>query len=327
MIRRSYRHSQGPTVKSETRKSSKTKVALACIGSIALASIAIFSLCSCLAGKGVHKPRIANLSVHVTGVETLPDAEQSVLRVMTLNVAHGRKDRRHQVLQSEKSLRANLDDVAAVLRREKPELVALQEADGPSAWTGEFDHVRYLAEKSGYAYSVRADHVKREKLHYGTGFLSMLPLEDGVAVTFDRTPPTPTKGFVLCTIEWPGCSGTEIDVVSVHLDFSRRSTRQRQIEEIVRTLAGRERPLIVMGDFNCEWTSKDSALRELGEKLNLMAYRPEVPDMDTFPKLKKRFDWIAISRELEYVTYGVLHDAVSDHLAVVCELRMADKTK
>ncbi len=294
---------------------------------MAMSSVAAFSLRSRLAGKRVPKARRSSLSVHVRQTETPANAEQSVLRVMTLNIAHGRKDRRHQILQSGKSIKSNLDDAAAVLRREKPALVALQEADGPSAWTGNFDHVQYLAEKLDYAYSVRADHVNRERLRYGTAFLSALPLENPLSVTFEPTPPTPSKGFIVCTIAWPGRPDTEIDVVSVHLDFSRRSTRERQIEEIVAELADRNRPLIVMGDFNSQWNSRRSALRDLARRLNLKAYTPDADDMDTFPKLRKRFDWILISPELEFVTYGVLPDALSDHLAVVCELKLAGEVK
>ncbi|MGH7338345.1 MAG: endonuclease/exonuclease/phosphatase family protein, partial [Myxococcota bacterium] len=61
------------------------------------------------------------------------------LRLLTLNVAHARRQARHQALLAEPALRRNLQAIAQVLRREAADVVALQEADGPSAWSGGFD--------------------------------------------------------------------------------------------------------------------------------------------------------------------------------------------
>ena len=61
-------------------------------------------------------------------------------------------------------------------------------------------------------------------------------------------------------------------------------------------------------------------LGTLLEKLNLQAYQPKNPEMDTFPLLRMRMDWILISSELEFVTYKVLSDVISDHYPVVCEI-------
>ena len=229
----------------------------------------------------------------------------------------------HQVLQSRKAIQSNLDDVAAVLAREKPDVVALQEADGPSAWSGNFDHVRYLAGKAAFTHSVRGEHAKAMKVSYGTALLSRLPLRDPASIAFKPSPPTPSKGFVVGTVDWPGDAKVEVDVVSVHLDFSRQAVRRKQVEEMVGKLAGRGRPLILMGDFNCEWQSKEPTLRTLAQKLNLRAWRPEAADMDTFRKLRKRLDWILISPALRFSRYDVLADGISDHLGIVCELGMA----
>ena len=125
----------------------------------------------------------------------------------------------------------------------------------------------------------------------------------------------------ISTMTWPGEPGKEIDVVSVHLDFSRKSVRQRQAKEMIERLLPRNRSLIIMGDFNCEWQEKSSALRMLAEGLNLQGYESHNVRMDTFPLLKKRLDWILISEDLEFVQYEVLSDLISDHYGVVCELR------
>ena len=56
-----------------------------------------------------------------------------VLKVMTLNLAHGRKDRWHQMLLKRRQIEEHLDHIAEVICREKPDVIALQEADGPSS--------------------------------------------------------------------------------------------------------------------------------------------------------------------------------------------------
>ena len=81
-----------------------------------------------------------------------------------------------------------------------------------------------------------------------------------------------------------------------------------------------------MGDFNCEWNSRDPSLRMLAEKLNLDAYKPEADDMMSFPRLGRRLDWILISPNLEFSSYRVFQDAVSDHLGIVTEIGIASET-
>lgn len=242
-----------------------------------------------------------------------------LLKIMTLNLAHGRKDGFHQILQRKTTIAGHLNDIATVLQREQPTVVAFQEADGPSWWSGNFNHVHYLADHANYAYSVQGEHVKGLGLSYGTALLSKLPLKDAVSLTFTYTPPTPAKGFLVSTLD----TGININLVSVHLDFARSSVRRQQIEEMIQHLKPRGKPLIIMGDFNCEWTS-ETTLPFLAEQLNLHAYQPTATPLNTFPQSTKatRIDWILISAELEFVTYQVVEDVLSDHLGTVATLKV-----
>ena len=72
------------------------------------------------------------------------------LRLMSLNIAHARRKAQHQSLLKDTTIRRNLELIAGVLERERPDVVALQEADGPSFWSGGFDHVTALAEPGGF---------------------------------------------------------------------------------------------------------------------------------------------------------------------------------
>jgi endonuclease/exonuclease/phosphatase family metal-dependent hydrolase len=296
-------------------------IVIGCVCLAAVAIAAIFVLVPLMGGEPEVRPQVRSHSAASLRPVESTGGQSSSLKVMTLNVAHGRGDGPNQVLRKGKTIRMNLDEIAAVLRREGPDVAAIQEADGPSVWSGKLNQVSYLAEKAGFAYSVQAEHVKGLKISYGTGLLSNLALQDPLSVTFDASPPTFSKGFTVATVDWPGEPNVDVDVISVHLDFSRKSVRERQVEDMIERLSSRGRPLIVMGDFNCEWKSKESAVRALAERLNLKAYRSTSPQMDTFGLLRMRMDWVLISVDLEFVTYQVLPDVISDHYAVLCEVR------
>lgn len=251
-----------------------------------------------------------------------------VLMLLTLNAAHGRGEARFQGFCRRKTIEANLGEIGALLSRRRPDVVALQEADGPSCWSGDFDHVERLAELAGLGHRFRGAHVRAElagrRLDYGTALLARPALAGAVSRAFAPSRVTPRKGFVTATVTVPG-SDLEIDVVSVHLDFLRAGARRRQAESLAVALAGRDRPLVVMGDFNCEWSAKQDALRILCARLGLRAFRPGSPGLDTYPADKpgKRLDWILISPDLEFESYEVLPERVSDHLAVAATVRPA----
>jgi endonuclease/exonuclease/phosphatase family metal-dependent hydrolase len=243
------------------------------------------------------------------------------LRLMTLNIAHGRKNGPNQVFRKGKTIESHLDGIAKVVRRESPDVLALQEADGPSIWSGSFDQVKYLAEKALFPYYIHGKHVKGMKINYGTALLSMLPLNNSLSFRFEPSPPTFSKGFVLATGTQSGRPDMSFAMISVHLDFSRKSVREKQVDEMISSLQGRKKPMIIMGDFNCEWSSKETSLLKLMNELDLRAYQPTARNMETFPKLKKRLDWVLVSSEFEFVKYEVLPDVISDHYAVACEIK------
>ena len=97
------------------------------------------------------------------------------LRVATLNLAHGRKDSLNQLLVSRNGVEENLAETAELLSKVGADVVALQEADGPSRWSGGFDHVERLAHEAGYPWYFRSSHARTWLFDYGTALLSRLP--------------------------------------------------------------------------------------------------------------------------------------------------------
>ncbi len=252
-----------------------------------------------------------------------------LLRLLSLNVAHARREASHQALLDPPALRHNLATIASVLKRESADVVALQEADGPSAWSGDFDHVETLAELSGYGHTFRGEHNPFSfggiELSSGTALLSRLPLQEPRSHAFQQNW-RDTKGFVAATVAPPAHLGGTLDVVSIHLDFLLERVRRRQVEQLVESFRDRERPLVVMGDFNCEWSERRRSLALLRRELRL---RPVAGTAHaTFPSWRPlvRLDWILVSEELAFSSYRTLPDRLSDHLGVVAEIELRAPT-
>jgi len=246
------------------------------------------------------------------------------LKVMSLNIAHGRKDGMNQLLLSGSTIRNNLDDIAAVLVQSGADIVALQEADAPSRWSGSFDHIALLAEKADYAAVASTPHASSWLFNYGTAILSHAAFTETLNYTFEPSPPTMNKGFTLAQIVWQPRGEEQasvlLDIISVHLDFSRKQVRENQIREITQALDGRDNPTIILGDFNGDWLADELVVRALADDNKLKGYRPSADDLGTYPSGNKRLDWILISETLEFISYDVLPDVLSDHKAVVAEI-------
>lgn len=254
----------------------------------------------------------------------VPGKEDACLRCFSLNVAHGRHMAAHQALLRRRTAEHNVERIAGVVQRVGADLVALQEADGPSSWSGNFDHVATLAYHAGLEHHLRGDHnpfsIGRLRVESGTALLSRTPLGRSSSHPFNSNW-RDTKGFVVASLVVPQWRDFEIDVVSVHLDFLRPALRYQQILQMVEVLQGRRRPRIVLGDLNCSLSRERQAWALLEDLLDIHPFAPE-RDLPTFPvhRPSRRIDWILASPELEFVDYRTLRTPLSDHLGVVADL-------
>jgi endonuclease/exonuclease/phosphatase family metal-dependent hydrolase len=259
------------------------------------------------------------------GDEALPEViEGETLRVATLNIAHARGTAINQLFVGRGRMEGNLDAVARLLAAERVDVVALQELDVDSLWSGQFDHAARLMNGSGLRCAALGMHAQTWLYRFGTGLLSGTPLHRPQVVDFESTPPRTTKGFVAATIRWRHNGRVRpVRLVSVHLDFLRKSARDRQLDVLVNLAQNAMRPLVIMGDFNEGWGGEDSVVRALVEKAGMVVFQPKSADLATYKS--DRLDWILISSELEFSGYRVSDEVVSDHLMVIAELRWKDR--
>ena len=109
-----------------------------------------------------------------------------------------------------------------------------------------------------------------------------------------------------------------IGVVSIHLDPFKSHVRMKQLESLYSTLEPLDIPLIVMGDFNLEWSVE---LEAICSRLGLQPYAP-TQSLVSFPKLNQRLDWILIDDSLGFQTYHTESTTLSDHNLIVSTIRL-----
>ena len=116
----------------------------------------------------------SGVSANCIGEPAVLESDQ--LRVVTLNIAHGRRDARNQVFLSEDTIRGNLLDLGVLMDRAEADMIALQEADAESWWSGDFNHVDLLRDNTMYGCALHGIHASNRIYDFGTALLSPHPL-------------------------------------------------------------------------------------------------------------------------------------------------------
>jgi endonuclease/exonuclease/phosphatase family metal-dependent hydrolase len=251
----------------------------------------------------------------------------SALRVLTLNLAHGRGNSAEPLGWPREAVEERLDAAAHVLRRERPHVVALQEVDGPSTLTGGFDHLERLKSAAEFAHSFRGFHFDQGfldvRFRYGTAVLADRDLAGAVSSRFANNDLN-SKGFVAARIE---LDERPLLIVSVHLNSASQEMRRKQAGELIEFIRGVTVPVMICGDMNSQWRYANDAVRLLARELDLVAFEPESSALNTFPSAtpQRRIDWILISPELKFTSYRVLDDELSDHRAVAAEVSWKER--
>ncbi|MCF6456612.1 endonuclease/exonuclease/phosphatase family protein [Pseudoalteromonas sp. MMG024] len=254
---------------------------------------------------------------------TRPDShiQKNTVTVMSANIAHGRGTNFSQLTSSIEQIKTNLNAIATKVNQINPDIVAFQEIDKASWWSGQFSHVDYLLKRTNFQNYVATSHVNAWWGNYGTALFSKLALINCDGVTFAPSWPTTNKGFSYARVTLHKQT-QHIIVVSLHLDFSRSSVRNKQIKELLTKLKDLNAPIIIMGDFNTDWRWQNSIVKTLSDNYGLRIYNAHSNKLNTFGA--KRLDWIMVSKHFTFKSYYNVKDALSDHVFVVAELEFSE---
>jgi endonuclease/exonuclease/phosphatase family metal-dependent hydrolase len=158
------------------------------------------------------------------------------LRVMTYNI--------HVGVGMDKKL--DLQRVADVINRERPDLVGLQEVDRNVKRTEGKNEIAELAAMTQMEFAF-APNLDYQGGKYGVAILSRLPIKDTEHRMFENKRETERRGMLRVEIE---VAGKTVNFVTTHLDYQFADGRLFETEQLLKFLDGVKEPLIVVADLN-----------------------------------------------------------------------------
>ena len=259
----------------------------------------------------------------------------SKLRILTLNIAHGRGLSTYQGFHNAKGIERNLNKIAALLKRISPDIAALQEVDKDSHWNKRINLLEYLQATAGFGFSQMGINTLREgrmPLAYGNGVLSKLPIEHSDNQAFG-TATLGEKGFLYTEHTLPN---GHLPIVNLHLDYKSRLRRIEQVERLIQYLDERHKEKgletyfspIICGDFNSRDRKPSDAVHHLFRYLRNQCDYQFYPERGrTFPSLMPihGLDFIFVPPNFKVRRSMVLRAYVSDHCPVLLDLEINDK--
>ncbi len=253
-------------------------------------------------------------------------------RLLTFNIAHARGVLPvPQSLRSTAKLRSNLLKIAQLIKRLEVDIVALQEIDQNSRWSGSFDHLAFLREHTGLPHGAHGPHNRRGgryHLSYGNAFLSRWPIHHEETMPFGRGT-MGEKGFLFVEIDVPA---GRMPLINVHLNHRSRARRLKQIAALMRYLDEQHAhrsalwrtPALVCGDFNNPSHKPDATATLLGyfERTNNYTLLPK--SGRTFPAAWPTWalDYVFLPEQCREPKAKILRSWLSDHRPVLVEFTL-----
>lgn len=239
-------------------------------------------------------------------------ASQKTFRVMSYNIHHGEG----------MDGKVDLKRIAALIKVEKADIVALQEVDKGTERTARRDFPAELSELTGMT-CVFSNNFSYQGGEYGNAILSRFPILQATNSHFRMLRPGEQRGILQLKLD---VGGREVVLMNTHIDYrpddSERVLNAGDILALARSLA--PLPIIMCGDFNDVPESRTWKL--LAEKFtDVWPWLNRAPGF-TIPvgNPRKRIDyiWVSNTNAIVPLKMWVPHSTASDHLPIVGEFRL-----
>lgn len=261
------------------------------------------------------------------------DGNMKAFRLVTFNMAHGRGLAPVQGLTTKRRMKVRLLLIGKMLKRLRADVVALQEIDRDSSWSGRIDQVEFLQHVGGFKHAVFGMNVHREgrlRLNYGNAILSRHPIVFSESVGFGRGR-LGEKGFLFAEIDF---HGRRLPVVNVHLHYGARARRFQQLDVLLEYLETRQKGAgtdwavqpLVCGDLN-NANVKGDATEALFAHLSETGHGDYVLHPvrgRTYPSPfpTRRLDFAFLPPGLSGVRSSVVRSFLSDHRPVAVDFEV-----
>jgi endonuclease/exonuclease/phosphatase family metal-dependent hydrolase len=247
-------------------------------------------------------------------------AQSSIVKneitLMTYNIYHGENPYNPG--------KSNIQEIADLINKIKPDLVALQEVDSMTKRTKNFHPERKLdlmleLEKLTGMQSFFAKAIDFSEGGYGEGILSRHPAAYQV---FSLPTPNGGEGRSLALGNVDLGNGKSLVFAGTHLCHEFAENRTAQVVEIKNILGKFKGPVILSGDFN--FTTEEVSYSILTESFLDAAIKygnPENTYSSKEPKIRIDYFWLDKETDWEIVSVEVLDVEYSDHKPVVIKVR------
>ncbi|MBM4445877.1 MAG: hypothetical protein FJ023_00760 [Chloroflexi bacterium] len=227
------------------------------------------------------------------------------IRIMTYNLHNGFNTKG----------KLNMEEIAQVIERNNPDIVALQEVSRGWVVSGRVDMLAWLSQRlhMPYIFGPTADPF------WGNAILSRYPI---LAYSREDLPPRDLfikRGFIAALIDLG--NGEHLKVIATHLHHLDEDVEIRQLQTLTildfLNDIGNNRT-VLLGDFNAQpdypeiITLRQASLTDVGIKMD-----PYLAYTFTSDNPYKRIDYIWLSPDLYTKTVEVPLSTASDHLPVV----------
>ena len=213
----------------------------------------------------------------------------------------------------------DLQRIADVINKEKPDLVGLQEVDRGVKRTEGKDEIAELAAmtKMEFAFAPNLDYQGGK---YGVAILSRLPIRKTVHFMFNNKREAERRGMLEIEID---LDGKLVTFVTTHLDYQYEDGRLFEAGQLLKLLLDTDGPLIVVADLND--TPDGSAYKLIDVPFDDAWIASKAKgDGFSYPADKpvKRIDHIFYRGHVRSKKAWVVETLASDHVPVVAELEI-----
>jgi len=256
---------------------------------------------------------LLTLTVLCAGCQTAPvKPSLPVFRVMTYNVHHG-EGIDHRV---------DLERIAQLIKRERADIVALQEVDKGVERTGRRNLAAELGALTGMSF-VFSNNYSFQGGEYGNAILSRFPVKRSGNLHYKKVEESEQRGLLEVTLD---IHGRELLFLATHLDHrppdAARWSNVGEIEERMKSRRGA--PVILSGDFNTQPSSRVyQRLNQTFEDTWVLAGDGSgftIPSEN--PSRRIDYIWISRDKSLSALKAWVPNSQASDHRPIVVELRL-----
>lgn len=241
------------------------------------------------------------------------------IRVMTYNIYHG-----EQPYDPGKS---NIEKIAEIINKYKPDFVALQEVDSMTNRSALInsgepkDLVLELSKKTGMI-GFFGKAIDYSDGGYGEGILSRLPAK---ATKYSLPIPKGGEERALLLIDCTLPGGKEIVFAGTHLCHQFEENRLAQTEAICKILATIDKPVILAGDFNFRPESEPYQLI-IRNFSDAAVIRGDPEPTISYENPRSRIDYVFLSEKSKWNVEDVevIRNPASDHMPVLVILEIED---